>query len=112
MLIAVGAAALLAACDGVARLPVSAGVGPEPRLPPPDGGPLPSLFLAPVTGWPAGRAPLPADGLAVTAFARGLQHPRWLYVLPGGDVLVAETGAPPRPGYSRGIKGWFMRRLM
>ena len=47
--------------------------------------------------------------LAVSAFASGLDHPRWLYVLPNGDVLVAETNAPPRPDDGKGIKGWFMK---
>jgi glucose/arabinose dehydrogenase len=63
-------------------------------------------------GWPPGHQPVPAEGTAVTAFARELDHPRWLYVLPNGDVLVAETNAPPRPKYARGIKGWFFRRFM
>jgi glucose/arabinose dehydrogenase len=48
--------------------------------------------------------------LNVNAFATGLDHPRWLYVLPNGDVLVAETNAPERPDDSKGIKGWFMKR--
>ena len=46
----------------------------------------------------------------MTAFARGLEHPRWLYVLPNGDVLVAETNAPPRPDDNKGLKGWFFKR--
>jgi glucose/arabinose dehydrogenase len=52
----------------------------------------------------------PAAGTTVTAFARALDHPRWLYVLPNGDVLVAETNAPPRPEDGKGIKGWFFKR--
>jgi glucose/arabinose dehydrogenase len=46
----------------------------------------------------------------VTAFARGLDHPRGLYALPNGDVLVAETNAPPRPEYGNGLKGWLFKR--
>jgi glucose/arabinose dehydrogenase len=46
----------------------------------------------------------------VNAFARGLDHPRWLYVLPNGDVLVAETNAPPRPLDAQGLRGWFFKR--
>jgi glucose/arabinose dehydrogenase len=53
--------------------------------------------IAPAKGWPAGAKPTPAPGLAVTAFATGLDHPRWLYVLPNGDVLVAESDHPPKP---------------
>jgi glucose/arabinose dehydrogenase len=68
--------------------------------------------VAPATGWPADAKPTPAAGLEVNAFAKDLDHPRWLYVLPNGDVLVAETNAPPRPEDGRGIKGWFMKRAM
>jgi glucose/arabinose dehydrogenase len=53
-----------------------------------------------------------ADGLAVERFADGLDHPRWLYVLPNGDLLVAETNAPPRPQDAKGLKGWIMRLVM
>ena len=62
-------------------------------------------------GWPAGAKPLAAAGTAVAAFATALDHPRWLYVLPNGDVLVAETNAPPKPDDGKGIKGWIMKRL-
>jgi glucose/arabinose dehydrogenase len=68
--------------------------------------------IATAKGWPAGRAPVAAAGLAVNAFATGLDHPRWLYVLPNGDVLVAETNAPPRPEDRKGLKGWFMGKAM
>ncbi|HET9314946.1 MAG TPA: sorbosone dehydrogenase family protein, partial [Vicinamibacteria bacterium] len=56
-------------------------------------------------------APQPAPGATVTAFARGLEHPRWLHVLPNGDVLVAETNAPPRPKDNTGLKGWFFKKF-
>jgi glucose/arabinose dehydrogenase len=62
-------------------------------------------------GWPADAKPTAADGTSVAAFARGLDHPRWLYVLPNGDVLVAETNAPSRPEDGKGIKGWFFKRF-
>ena len=52
-----------------------------------------------------------AEGTVVHAFATELRHPRWLYVLPNGDVLVAETNAPPRPDHAKGIKGWFFKRF-
>ena len=48
----------------------------------------------------------------MTAYATALDHPRWLYVLPNGDVLVAETNGPPRPDDNKGIKGWFTKRVM
>ena len=55
---------------------------------------------------------MPAQGLSVTAFAEGLEHPRWLLVLPNGDVLVAESAAPPQPELGKGIKGFFMKLFM
>ena len=50
--------------------------------------------------------------MRVAAFAGKLDHPRWLYVLPNGDVLVAETNAPPKPDDAKGIKGWIMGLVM
>ncbi len=87
---------LLVATRERATLPVSAGTGPRPILPEPAKSLLPTVSIAEATGW-KGAKPTPAAGLAVTAFAEGLDHPRWLHVLPNGDVLVAETNAPPRP---------------
>ena len=105
-----GIAALgLSACGEQARLPVSAGMGPNPELPPPKTSLIPTVHIAPAKGWPDGVAPTAAPGLAVTSFADGLDHPRWLHVLPDGDVLVAETNGPPRPEDARGIKGWAMK---
>ena len=108
-----GIAALgLSACGEQARLPVSAGMGPNPELPPPKTSLIPTVHIAPAKGWPDGVAPTAAPGLAVTSFADGLDHPRWLHVLPNGDVLVAETNGPPRPEDARGIKGWAMKLVM
>jgi glucose/arabinose dehydrogenase len=103
---------LLGACTEAARLPVDAGMGAQPTLPPPNHTLIPTVHIAPAKGWAAGTAPIAAPGLAVNAFAAGLAHPRWLYVLPNGDVLVAETNAPPKPEDGKGIKGWFMKKLM
>lgn len=97
----------VAGCGDTARLPLDAGVGPEPALPPPERSLIPTVHIAPAKGWPAGAAPQPAPGFAVAAYATELDHPRWLYVLPNGDVLVAETNAPPKEG-NKGIKGWFV----
>lgn len=102
----------LAACAASGTVVDSAGFGPQPVLPAPHHGLLPTLNIAPAVGWPEGAAPQAGPGLKVTAFARQLDHPRWLYLLPNGDVLVAETNAPTRPGDARGLKGWFMRRFM
>ena len=70
------------------------------------------MNIAPAQGWPSGATPRAAPGTRVAAFARGLDHPRWLYVLPNGDVLVAETNAPPKPDDAQGIKGWLMGLVM
>ncbi len=103
---------MLAACGEVATLPVSAGTGPRPTLPPPRPSWIPTVHVAPAKGWPAGATPLAASGTRVAAFASGLDHPRWLHVLPNGDVLVAETNAPPKPDDGKGIKGWIAGLMM
>src|ERR1700682_4064305 len=107
-LVAIG----VASCGGVAHLPVSAGMGPDPALPPPEKSLIPTVNVAIATGWPPDAKPVAANGLAVTRFADGLQHPRWVYVLPNGDVLVAETNAPPKPDDGSGIKGWITKLVM
>ena len=104
----------LAGCGGCAGGPPteSTGIGPNPELPPPTKSLLPVVNIAPAKGWPVGVIPIAAEGLRVVAFAEGLDHPRWLHVLPNGDVLVAETNAPPRPEDERGFKGWFAKVIM
>jgi len=87
-------------------------VGPNPTLPEPDKHLIPTVQVAAVKRWASGATPTPAQGLAVNAFASGLQHPRWVYVLPNGDVLVAESDAPPKPEDGKGIKGAVMKVLM
>jgi glucose/arabinose dehydrogenase len=85
-----------ASCGSSARLPISAGIGPRPELPSPEKSLIPVVNVVDAKGWPNGSKPVGAEGTTVNAFATGLQHPRWLYVLPNGDVLVAETNAPKR----------------
>lgn len=99
----------LAACGDTALLPPEAGMGPNPTLPQPRISLIPTVNIAPASGWPQGLMPVPMAGLAVTALASGLDHPRWVYVLPNGDVLVAESNAPPQPDDSQGIKGWIAK---
>ncbi|WP_226500412.1 sorbosone dehydrogenase family protein [Pseudomonas sp. MWU16-30322] len=102
----------LAACGESSSLQVSDGTGPSPKLPEPNKTLIPTVNIAPAIGWPAGGKPTAAAGTQVAAFAEGLDHPRWLYVLPNGDVLVAETNAPPKPDDSAGIRGWVMKKVM
>ena len=106
------AAIALCACTQPARLPFTAGVGAAPTLPPPEEELIPTVHVATAVGWPPGAKPTVAAGLAVTAFATGLTHPRWLHVLPNGDVLVAETNAPPRPEENKGLKAKVMHLVM
>ena len=100
----------LVACGATARFPVTTGIGPNPTLPPPSTSPIPLVKVATAKGWAPGEKPIGASGTVVSAFAADLEHPRWLYVLPNGDVLVAETNAPARPDDNKGLKGWFFKR--
>ncbi|MDD1005599.1 PQQ-dependent sugar dehydrogenase [Pseudomonas sp. TNT2022 ID642] len=102
----------LAACGETSSLQVSDGTGSSPKLPEPNKTLIPTVNIAPAIGWPEGAKPTAATGTQVAAFAEGLDHPRWLYVLPNGDVLVAETNAPPKPDDSSGIRGWVMKKVM
>ena len=102
----------LAGCGDTARLEVGQGTGPQPTLPAPNASLISTVYIAPARGWPTGMMPTAAAGLEVRALASGLNHPRWLYVLPNGDILVAETNAPERPEDSRGIRGAIMKRVM
>ena len=102
----------LAGCGETARLSVAAGSGPQPALPAPKKTLLPTVNIAKAVGWAPGERPTAAAGLRVQAFAEGLDHPRWLHVLPNGDVLVAETNAPPKPDDAKGLRGWVMKRVM
>jgi glucose/arabinose dehydrogenase len=105
------AAIAIAGCGLPARYPESAGMGPNPVLPPPSTSLIPLINVVTAKGWKAGGKPVAARGLAVNAFATNLDHPRWLYVLPNGDVLVAETNAPKRPDANKGIRGWFFKKF-
>ena len=100
----------LAGCDQPTPLPSQAGFGDKPQLPAPHTGVLPSVNFAKALGWPAGAGPTAAPGLQVAPYAQGLNHPRWLYVLPNGDVLVAETDGPDLKPI--GFRGWLERQVM
>ena len=102
----------ISGCGEMATQPLSAGTGPQPTLVAPVHTLLPTVNIAPATGWAAGAMPIAAPGTRVNAFVSGLDHPRWLYTLPNGDVLVAESNAPPKPEDGKGIKGWVMGLIM
>ena len=103
---ALAAAVLLAACAGREAFGDTEGLGADPTLPAPRQSLIPTVDIAPASGWKAGEAPTPARGLRVTRFADGLRHPRWLHVLPNGDVLVAveEEGFRHRCSFHRGAR--------
>ena len=104
--------ALVAAmgCSSTSGLAEIQGFGPNPQLPPPATSLVPTTNVVKAIGWQADATPTAAAGSTVVAFARGLDHPRWLYVLPNGDVLVAETNGPPGAGNVTGIRRWFYNR--
>src|SRR5918994_4651909 len=102
---------LVTGCASAARLPVSAGTGPRPTLPAPETSLIPMVKVATAKGWQPNESPIAAAETNVVRFAAGLEHPRWIYVLPNGDVLIAETNAPPRPDDNKGLKGWFFKRF-
>ena len=104
--------AAIAACSGPEPLPDKSQFGPGPTLPAPQSSLVPTLHIAPAKGWESGGRPVAAPGFSVDAFATGLDHPRWLYVLPNGDVLVAETNAPERGEDSKGVRDWVMKAIM
>ena len=86
--------------------------GPNPVLPPPNPKLLPTVNQAEAEPWKPGEMPVAAEGFAVNQFADGLDHPRWLHVLPNGDVLVAESNKPPQEESSMSIRRWVAERIM
>ncbi len=85
-------------------------VGAQPQIPIPKTVLLPTVNVPKAVGWRTSEKPVATAGLSVAPFTEGLDHPRWLYVLPNGDVLVSESNSPQRKG--GGIKGLVMRAMM
>ncbi len=106
--IVVAVALALAACSRPAP-PAEHGYGADPQLPAPESNALPTVNTADAIGWAEGAAPTAPEGFTVTRFAENLDHPRWLYLLPNGDVLVAESSTKPQEG--GGIMGWIRNRI-
>ncbi len=111
VLVVAAVAAFVLTRGDKAALPETAAIGPSPTLPEPTKTVIPIVHIAPAKGWSEGAQPKAASDLAVNAFATGLAHPRWLYVLPNGDVLVAEADGPPRPEEAKGVKGFIYRMV-
>ena len=109
--IAVALCVAVGACADSSQMAPSLGMGTTPQLPAPAHSLVPTVAIAPAVGWPEGGKPTAAPGLAVNAYATGLDHPRWLYTLPNGDVLVAESNAPPKKNVG-GLRGWIMKLVM
>ncbi|HEC58082.1 hypothetical protein LCGC14_1338930 [marine sediment metagenome] len=101
----------LSGCGESARNDVSAGTGPNPVLPEPVKTLLPTMNIATAIGWENGNKPIPMQGVKVNAFASELEHPRWLYELPNGDVLVAETNFAKKE-LDKSIKGWITKYFL
>jgi glucose/arabinose dehydrogenase len=72
-------------------------VGPNPVLPDIQQYLFPPMHLSTVVGWKNGEEPTAAPGLKIEALAGDLQHPRSLYTLPNGDVLMESKAPPPQP---------------
>jgi glucose/arabinose dehydrogenase len=118
---ALAVALLVAGCGEAAKLSPEATTGPRPQLADPNKTLIPTVNVAPAIGWTDTATPTPAEGLQVTALARGLEHPRWVYTLPNGDILVAESNKPPKPGGSATdggdglvakVRNWVMGKVM
>ena len=102
----------LSAVSNKATLPESATFGPSPTLPKPRKERIPTVHIATAKGWPEGATPKAAPGFKVNAYAAGFEHCRWLYVLPNGDVLVAETDQPAQPGLRPSLRSVAMKAVM
>jgi glucose/arabinose dehydrogenase len=94
----------------VATLPLDAVQGGAPKLLQARNQRVPTINVAEIIGWKGAATPTAGKGLSVKAFADGLDHPRWLYELPNGDVLVAESTAPARP--ATGLGDWVQGKIM
>src|SRR5262245_55041853 len=102
----------LTACDQTPKQDASRAQGPNPELAEPHQKAIPTVNVARGEGWPAGAMPTVAAGLSVNEFAGDLAHPRWLLVLPNGDVLAAETDNPGTDKSGGSIKGKIQKLLM
>ena len=110
LIVAIGAGYWYLSTPDKATVDVAKLTGPGPELVGQRPQKFPTVKIAKLVGWNAGTTPVAARGLEVTQFAGGLDHPRWLHLLPNGDVLVAESSAPKRP--VGGLQDWIGRKLI
>lgn len=114
--LAAGTALFFLTRGDTAALSVEEVTGTDPVLQEGNAQTFPTVQIAEPVGWQAGEAPTPAEGLEVARFAEGLDHPRTLFALPNGDILVALTRAPKADGSGGGImdtiKGWIADMLL
>lgn len=98
-----------------ADLSVEEVAGTDPTLQEENAETFPTVQIAEPVGWQPGEAPVAAEGLEVVRFAEGLEHPRTLYALPNGDILVSLTRAPKQEsggGFFDAIYGWIANQLL
>jgi len=116
LVVIVGGALFVLTRGDTADLSVEEVTGTDPVLQEGEAQTFPTVQIAKPVGWQADEAPTPAEGLEVMRFAEGLEHPRTLFALPNGDILVALTRAPKVGNGSGGIldaiRGWIADRLL
>lgn len=91
------AALMLAGCDDNSPFDVQSQIGPDPNLPEQQQYLFPPMHISGVNRWQQGQAPTVPAGLKIQAMAQDLVHPRSVYTLPNGDILVVESNGPPAP---------------
>ena len=112
VIVLAGAVIWWAVQPDVATLPIAKVEGERPTISAPRDQTIPTVAVADAVGWKDGATPVAAPGLKVVPFANGLDHPRWLYRLPNGDILVAETNSPPRKvaGIADVVMGYLLKK--
>ncbi|MEY4501655.1 MAG: hypothetical protein RIS52_1545 [Pseudomonadota bacterium] len=110
LLIALGGGLWYALSSDVAQQDIAELQGKTPNLKDMRPQIVPTVKIAEIIGWQGSAAPKAAPGLSVKSFADKLDHPRWMTVLPNGDILVAESTQPERP--TSGLMDWLTRKLM
>ena len=109
---AVAAGAAILSSQEEATVDIAEQYGPDPKLPEPNPKILPTVHQADAEPWKDGEMPTAAEGFVVNEYAKELDHPRWLYALPNGDILVAESNKPPQQENTMSIRRWVAQKIM